>query len=136
MDWCHFNKLAINPKKSEYMIISNRKLPYNPDIKIENESIARKNYVKYLGLHLDDNLKFYSHADYIKSRLSQFIGISRRLNHKMNLCSARRYYYACVFSVISYCICVWGGTIENSYRGTMLRDKHKQLVKFRDETFL
>ena len=129
-DWCQFNKLSINPKKSEYMIISNRNLPYTPDIKIGNDSILKKDSVKYLGLHVDANLKFYSHADYIKSRLSQFIGISRRLTHKMNFCAARRYYYACVFSVISYCICVWGGTIENSYRGAMLRDKHRQLVKF------
>ena len=75
-----------------------------------------------------DNLKFYSHCDYIKSRLSQFIGISCRLNRKMNFYAARRFYYACVFSVISYCICVWGGVIENSYRGTIIRDKHKKLV--------
>ena len=128
-DWCNFNKLSINPKKSEYMIISNLKLPFTPDIKIGNDSILKKECVKYLGLYVDENLKFYPHADYIKSRLSQFSGISRRLNRKMNFSAARRFYYACVFSVISYCICVWGGVIENSYRGTIIREKHKKLVK-------
>ena len=110
------------------MIISNLKLPFTPDIKIGNDSILKKDCVKYLGLHVDDNLKFYSHADYIKSKLSQFSGISRRLNKKMNFSAARRFYYACVFSFISYAICVWGGVIENSYRDTFIREKHPKLV--------
>ena len=29
-DWCKFNKLHVNPTKSEYMIVTNRKIPYSP----------------------------------------------------------------------------------------------------------
>ena len=128
-DWCKFNKLAINPTKSECMIVTNRNIPLTPIIKIDNDSIQVKKCVKYLGLYIDDTLKFYSHADHLKSKLSQFQGVAFRLSKYMNLSTARKYYYACIYSVLSYCICTWGGTIEGSYRGKQLSKVHDKIVR-------
>ena len=57
-DWCNANQLAINPAKSEYMIFTNRMIIQEPIIKLGNDQINRKESVKYLGLQIDDKLKF------------------------------------------------------------------------------
>ena len=70
LDWCRFNKMSINPEKSEYIIITNRKLPFEPQILLGNDLISRKTHVKYLGLTIDERLKFSEHLDYRKIKLS------------------------------------------------------------------
>ena len=62
-DWCYDNMLSINPSKSEYMIVSNRKIPYDPIFVIKTEPIIRKSAVTYLGLWIDDRLMFSCHVD-------------------------------------------------------------------------
>ena len=64
----------------------------------------------------------------MKSRLSQFCGIASRLGKFMNFSTARKYYYACIYSVITYCISTWGGVIHLSYRGTCLIRTHERIV--------
>ena len=46
----------------------------------------------------------------------------------MNFSTARKYYYACIYSVITYCISTWGGVIHLSYRGTCLIRTHERIV--------
>ena len=60
-EWLSANKLSLNAKKSNFVIFhpSNKKLNYQVDIKMldssSNEliSIEHKEYVKYLGSHLE-----------------------------------------------------------------------------------
>ena len=128
-DWCNFNKLSINPTKSEFMMITNKNIPFMPELKIGNDIIQLKNCVKYLGLHIDNSLKFYTHVDHLKSKLSQYQGVAYRLSKYLNFHTARKYYYSCIYSVLSYCICTWGGALENCYRGKLLITAHEKIIK-------
>ena len=71
------------------MHVSNKYIFYEPQIKLDEIQMFRTNNLKYLGFHLYDKLKFNEHADYIKSRLSQFRGIA-----------TKNMYYSCIYSVI------------------------------------
>ena len=61
--WLRSNKLSLNYKKSSYLVIN--KFPLQPididlKISINNIKIIRRKCVKYLGLWLEDDLKFHT----------------------------------------------------------------------------
>lgn len=64
-EWCNQNKLSINLKKTNFMIIKSpwKKLTYSPDIKIYNDdgtstSLEKKDHIKYLGVIIDDTISW------------------------------------------------------------------------------
>jgi hypothetical protein len=77
--WCDLNKLSINIKKTNYMIVksSNKKITENINIKITNKDgticcLERKDHIKYLGVLIDEKLSWKYHIAYICSRLAQY----------------------------------------------------------------
>ena len=90
--------------------------------------INRKNSVKYLGLFIDDKLKFSDHVTHIKSKLAVFAGISFRLRDQFNLRTAKNYYFSCIFSVLTYCISAWGGVLLNCRRGEIISKRQRKIV--------
>ena len=128
LDWCRFNKLALNPTKSEFMLVTTKPVPIQPRLLLGSDEISNKDSARYLGLTLDKNLKFASHVENVSSKLAQFIGIAQKLNAMMNLTAAKNYYYSCTYSTLIYCITVWGGAITASYRGKKLVERHERLV--------
>ena len=108
-DWCNANKLAVNPKKSEFMILTNKKIDIIPILKIGNEPIRMSDKFKYLGVYIDRSLKFNSHYEHLVQKMSHLRGVSFRLKYKLNLKTAKNFYFACVYGVFSYCVAVFGG---------------------------
>ena len=73
IEWCDRNAIFINPKKTKYMIFSNRRVhpeKYNnwAGIKIGGEDILLTTSYTYLGVTLDDQLKYDLH---IKKTINQ-----------------------------------------------------------------
>ena len=83
---------------------------------------------KYLGIFLDCMVKlnFNAHVDYLKSRLSQYCGITFRLRRYFNTKTAKPMYYACIFSLVTYWITVWGGALS-----CLSKDKDLQKLQHR-----
>jgi len=96
MDWCRFAKLQISERKTEAIVLKSDVIARNPIgrrggarpdrkrknvkktvdfknrppiIKIGNTSIKFKRTVRYLGVHLDKNLKVRSHCEYLNSKV-------------------------------------------------------------------
>ena len=135
-DWCNRNKLLVNPSKSKFMVVSNRNIPDNLVLKLGNDSINCVDSFKYLGVYIDSKLKFKDHIEHIESKLSQLAGVAYRLKYKLNLSAARNMYYACVYSIISYDIVVWGGVSLCSQRCSGLNRLHQRIVKNMFSRFL
>ena len=66
-EWCDINKLLINFKKTNYMIVkSPRKKNVNVNINITNRdgschSLERKDHIKYLGVMINSALTWKNH---------------------------------------------------------------------------
>ena len=62
-DWLLANKLSLNVTKTEYMFLTTTfklsNLGRDFPIKISNNHVKRVQTTKYLGIHLDENLKWY-----------------------------------------------------------------------------
>ena len=60
-------------------LLTNKCVAHEPSILLGGEPIARTGNFKYLRIMLGDKLKFNTQIEYVKSRLSQFCGITYRL---------------------------------------------------------
>ena len=128
-DWCKFNKLSLNGNKCQYMLITTKKVDSDPIIKLEDVNISRVSNLKYLGVQLDDNLKFHDHIEYLCGKMYQLCGVTFRLRDNLNLESAKNVYYSCIYSVLKYCIGIWGGVLQCTERGTRLIALHRRVTK-------
>jgi hypothetical protein len=109
-DWLRANKLSLDISKSKYMLIStSNKLKVNLDIKIGNISLKQSEFVKYLGIYIDQNLTWKSHINYISKKISKSVGIISKLRH-VDLPTLKQVYYSLVYPYLQYGISVWGNT--------------------------
>ena len=69
-------------------------------------------YISLTLVLIDNDLKFQCQVDHVKSELDRLCGVSFKLKNYLNVRAAKDMYYACVYSVVSYCIAVRGGILE------------------------
>ena len=66
-NWLLANKLSLNVTKTEYMVFGTDFRLSNLEkvipITIGDKQIKRVNNIKYLGVYLDENLKWANHID-------------------------------------------------------------------------
>ena len=53
LKYCHINKLSVNKKKTNYMLITSPRKKY---IQMNILNIERKSYIRYLGIYLVNTL--------------------------------------------------------------------------------
>ena len=71
------NKLAVNPVKTQALIISPKFNNNTADIKLflNHTVINLSTNIKYLGIIIDKHLNFKDHLNYIESKLARDVGI-------------------------------------------------------------
>ena len=111
------------------MIVTNKNVNTNTDICIGNDKLKKVDKFKYLGLIIDDKLKFQPHIIHTKAKLSQICGSSYRLKHFFNLSAARKFYYSCFYAIVTYCIVCYGGVWACSQRANILQNIQTKIVK-------
>ena len=124
LDWCNYNKLALNNKKSKWIYFTRRNRAEIPVLLIDNAVIERVETFKYLGFHLDSRLNHDFHVRNLCSRLSRLCHVtrSRRINCYLTPEASKSLYYAMVHSIVSYGLLVWGGRLLD---GPMSRKLHR-----------
>ena len=95
LDWCQFNKMILNPTKSQYILLTNKCTPDDPVIKLGDEIIERVASVKYLGVHIDEKLKYHDQIAHIRSKLRHFRGTTYRLRKYLDKNTAKK----CIFQL-------------------------------------
>ena len=66
--WLQANKLTLNIRKTHYMLFHRVRLKR---IYFRGETIFRVNSTTFLGVIIDDKLKWTAHIQYIKNKLSK-----------------------------------------------------------------
>ena len=128
-DWCCANKLALNTNKSNFMLFTNKLVHNEPIIKLDQNKIARVSEFKYLGVTIDEKLKYGGHIEYLRSTMSRMCGLSFRLSKHLDVRAAKNIYFSCVYSVLTFSICVYGGVLQCTQRAQRLINYHEKVVK-------
>ena len=125
--WLQANKLCLNTNKTYYQIFNNTK----SDVKLEirmNETIIRETQtVKYLGILIDNDLKWNTHISHVSNIVSRNIGIISRSRHFLTEKHRYLLYNALIFPYLNYCCCVWGNSSKTSL--TRLYNLQKKIVR-------
>ena len=82
------------------------------DIKFKKISLTYKNNITFLGIILDDKLKFPAHIHYICNKISKSIGILNKLKLSLPVYTIKMIYYASIFPYLNYCNIIWGNTFD------------------------
>ena len=131
MNWLRNNKLLLNVPKSKLMIIGNsRKLKEFANIQlIANDTpLERVQNFKYLGVVIDENLSWKSHIEKLQLKVSQRLGILRRIKHLLPKHARIIFVNTMITSLLDYGSLVWGDK-KNKIMMDSLQVLHNKAAK-------
>ena len=132
-DWLTSNKLCLNAKKTKFMIFhSHQRIIAQPKLTINNTDIEQVKQFNFLGLILNSQLTWSSHIEHISKKISRVIGVMYRLKHIYPQSVLLMLYNSLIVPHFSYCILIWGSTIENGHTIHLLQKKALRLVTNED----
>lgn len=112
--WMSANKLCINAQKSKALIISpkpnNNNQNNNIILQYEHSKINITKTAKYLGVIIDDEIKFKPHIQLLKSKLSRALGMMYKVKSYLPKHILLQLYYAIFHPHLLYCAIVWSST--------------------------
>ena len=80
---------------------------------INNHTITKTDAYKYLGVTIDQHLKWNKHISLTATRIRKTIYKFRRLRHILDLDILRQTYHAIVQSIAEYGLLAWGGAFPS-----------------------
>ena len=103
-DWFKANQLCLNNKKSVGMIFS-----YSKNLNIEcivtaELSLQVVDHTKFLGVWIDDKLKWRTHVDRVPHKILRNLNLLKLSNNPLNIHAKRLIYFAQIQSHINYCL--------------------------------
>ena len=112
--WFKPNRLVVNASKCCSMLIGSRQKLGSTSTQtslglfLDNTEIENRSSYKYLGLHLDSNLKFDEMIDDICKKLRCRTALIQRVKHFLQSNHLCTLYYAFIQPFIDYCLLLWG----------------------------
>ena len=132
--WFRCNKLTLNLKKTEYVYFGGQGTRIVPPggLNIGGENIRRVEGARFLGVWVDEGLKWSEHIDNIRSKVSQLVGILGRATAVLGGQMIKNLYNGLVLPHLQYCLLVWGDFQEgrNAKAGEALLKCQKRIVGF------
>jgi len=115
------NKLALNAKKTQYMIIQqpgpNQSSPEH-DLFINGEKLSRAKSCKFLGITLDENLTFKDHISNINKKISRHLFNIKQIKFTLPKDNLQTLYFALIHPHLTYGILAWGNSKATILRKT------------------
>lgn len=118
-EWFCANELKINLGKTKIMWIGNTQ-GLKLEIRIGNEIIEEAEKVKYLGIIIDNKLKFNYHIDFICGKIAKKLGVLARTGKFLSIWSKKVIYNTIILPHFMY-----GGTILHLANQTELNRLQK-----------
>ena len=119
-DWLAVNKLSLNVSKTKYMIFHfyQRKLNLDalPDLKMNNVPITRVQDFDFLGLMINETLKWNSHIAKVTSKILKISGVMYRLKNTLASCNLKLIYNALILPHFNYCNLIWGNNFSKLFK--------------------
>ncbi len=116
VDWFKANKLTLNLDKTSFVLFQPNRAAINEDVSltIDDISIMREHTVKFLGLYLDEQLKFDTHVKHVCSKLSKNLYMLRSVMHVVPKWALRTLYHSYIHSNFMYGLSIWGPLVAKS----------------------
>ena len=121
--WVDSNGLALNLRKTNYMIFSRQKSINYRNVVISGVTIERKTEARFLGVILDEKLSWSQHIAAVKMKMSRYIGIMYKLKKHLPLKARIQIYHSFVQSHLNYCSLIWGFAAKAHIESLFVKQK-------------
>lgn len=105
--WLCRNVLTLNTKKTCYMTFGRARSIVDLNVTVDGEIIGRVSSFKYLGLVMDENLKFDKHVDHVKKLVRPFISLMWRSGRFIPMHKRKQIYMAYVHCHLIYMLPIY-----------------------------
>lgn len=119
-NWYNNMSLKLNFDKTNYMTFSidTRGQPNTSTIQVKDGNnttitLQRLTKTRYLGVLIDQHLKWTDHITQLKCKLRHLMYIFNNLKRVCSRSILREVYFALAQSLLQYCIVAWGGAYKN-----------------------
>uniref|UniRef100_A0A1B6LDU6 Reverse transcriptase domain-containing protein n=1 Tax=Graphocephala atropunctata TaxID=36148 RepID=A0A1B6LDU6_9HEMI len=118
VQYCHLNNLVVNEAKTQQLIFGARKeqTVHLPNVQAASEA-------KYLGVTIDEDLKWTSHLDNLCRKLSTGLYVIKRIKSISDVASAKIAYFALFESNLRYGLLVWGNSSAGNLQRVLVMQK-------------
>jgi hypothetical protein len=108
-NWYQCNKLTLNAKKSNVMLIhnSNSKTNTSLGITVNNTKLEQVDHVKYLGVWLDEKLQWQHHINYVCKTTNKKLAMLNRVSKFLPQSSLLRIYKSFITPTFDYADTIW-----------------------------
>lgn len=117
--WMCSNRLKMNASKTEFIYFGTRQMLErcnSNEIQVVNDSVARSNKIKYLGVWIDDELSFKAHVN-LKCRTAYLnIRNIRTIRKYISMETCKLLVTALVLSHLDYCNAIFFGLDDTTLR--------------------
>ena len=106
LKWYYANGMVVNPDKFQLIFLGlngKHKLRLN----IEGEKISSTEYVKLLGIEIDNQLRFSKHVKTLCDKTNRKVNAFRRLSNYLSREQAMKLCNTVITSSLNYCPLVW-----------------------------
>ena len=83
------------------------------NLEINSNDLVRVSCFKFLGVFLDEKLKWVQHINYISLKVSKGVEIISRLRNILPASTLKILYYTLIYPHLSYCTIVWGAACDS-----------------------
>ena len=130
--WFCCNKLTLNLKKTEYVYFGGNggRIVPQGGISIGNETIRRVDGARFLGVWVDEALRWSGQIEKVKAKVGRLLGVLGRVRYSLGGESVLKLYNALVLPHLQYCLLVWGDFEEgrNKLLGESLLKYQKRFM--------
>ena len=126
--WLNSNKLSLNVTKTHYMLFrgKGRKIGSLFPVKMCGSEIEHVTSTKFIGVMLDETIRWDQHVLFIKPKIGRGIGILCKAKKLLNKDTLISLYHCFIYPYLTYCIEVWGAAAQ-TYLLTLFNLQKKAL---------
>jgi hypothetical protein len=108
-NWFLINNLAINTEKTKVMLFQGKQLGSNirPNLHFRKKELNNASNSKFLGIYSTENLKWYTHIQYLRPNLSYVFYVIKSLQDTVSLPILRNIYFTKFHLILRYGIIFW-----------------------------
>ena len=122
--WAAANRLSLNIDKTKCLLISNVHHANNfANIMLNGHNLEFVAFSKFLGVIVDDKLKFDNHISNVCEKLSKSIGIMFRIRDFIPNFCLRNLYFNLIHPYLIYCLPIYGATYDTHLQPLILLQK-------------
>ena len=115
--WMRRNKLKVNCSKTVSMLFGTKHMLAkcnSLNLRFSGETLSQVKNFKYLGVHVDDELKWNLHIEQLCKKVGKMINYLARLKHFLNTVALKTIYNVAILPHFDYADIVWQSASKTS----------------------